>query len=252
MIKTICTYRTTEVDRLKQHLIDKHLQFRCHLCNLTTKDRILLKDPITTVHQEQQTSISNTKGTHLSQGNNYQCEKCGISLISVEELIKHIVESHKTDYDLDCLKPKYSCESCTYESQRLSELKTHVDKHHRKRNCDYCNELFLNESTLKDHVYEKHPEIIMFHTIAGQVNDMADKCETFDNFKSHCLTSLNTIIENQNILKQEIFIIRNQLHKDRDTAKDLPEIPESQLIKEPKQSINSHLLNADHQPPLLL
>ena len=113
-------------------------------------------------------------------------------------------------------------------------------------------ELFLNESTLKDHVYEKHPEIIMFHTIAGQVNDMADKCETFDNFKSHCLTSLNTIIENQNILKQEIFIIRNQLHKDRDTAKDLPEIPESQLIKEPKQSINSHLLNADHQPPLLL
>ena len=78
------------------------------------------------------------------------------------------------------------------------------------------------EEGLKEHTYKHHPEIIMVHTMAEQLNCLSENLSLFTNFQSSCEKSLNSILENQNALRQEIFLLKNQLHEQTNLRSHTP------------------------------
>lgn len=84
---------------------------------------------------------------------------------------------------------------------------------HSLESCDFCKFCTRNKKILKDHVYERHAEVVMVHTMAGQINEMNESLSFFNNFKTTCENTLKSILENQNALKQELFLIRNHLYE---------------------------------------
>ena len=61
----------------------------------------------------------------------------------------------------------------------------------------------------------------MIHTIAQQVNDMVENFVKFSEYQSELRSSLQSVIENQNKIRQEIFLLKNENYKD--TRKSSPE-----------------------------
>ena len=56
---------------------------------------------------------------------------------------------------------------------------------------------------------ENHEEVVIFHTMAQQVNHVSDSFAAFETFKTELGDVVKTLLENQNSMKQELFILRN-------------------------------------------
>ena len=99
------------------------------------------------------------------------------------------------------------------------EFHEHIISHESnlQNKCDYCEFVATNDSTLKDHTYEKHADFVMVHVMARQVNDMS---ENFIGFQAKYESILNTILENQNAIKQELFVLRNRSNESTQSVKE--------------------------------
>ena len=56
---------------------------------------------------------------------------------------------------------------------------------------------------------ECHQEVVIFHTMAKQVDDLTDKFEDFETFNHDVKSLLKSLLDNQISMKQELFVIRN-------------------------------------------
>ena len=52
----------------------------------------------------------------------------------------------------------------------------------------------------------------MLHTMASQINQMSDKFTDLLCFKDECMNMIKTVLDNQNAIKQELFVLRNLKH----------------------------------------
>ena len=59
----------------------------------------------------------------------------------------------------------------------------------------------------------------MLNTLADQVDDVKKSFELFETFKVEMENAMKAIIQNQNSLKQELFVIRNNQIKDSKITK---------------------------------
>ena len=102
------------------------------------------------------------------------------------------------------MREEIKCDQCDFVGEDIPSFIKHIRSGHTEKTigCQYCNHLVESRDELMDHMYEHHAEIVMIHTTAKQVNDMSEKFETFGGL-------FNQIFETLNVMKQEIFIMRN-------------------------------------------
>ena len=61
----------------------------------------------------------------------------------------------------------------------------------------------------KQHMIEKHEEVVVFYTVAKQVDNIEEKVDKFENFKNDNIKALGEVLDTQNSMKQELFLVRN-------------------------------------------
>ena len=105
----------------------------------------------------------------------------------------------------------FPCEFCGLVLANYPLLEQHVDKIHVPAcvQCNYCELKAKTQEDLQNHVIEMHPEVVVLFTMAKQVDSFKDTVDGLDKFKSEVFTLLKTLIDNQNAIKQELFLVRN-------------------------------------------
>ena len=104
------------------------------------------------------------------------------------------------------------CDQCDHIASGSSGLIKHirVDHMNQGEKCQYCDYVAVSKEDLKDHMYAKREEIVMLFTMAGQLNDVYEKFDSFQSFQSDVSTALKMILDNHHSMKQELFVIRNK------------------------------------------
>ena len=74
----------------------------------------------------------------------------------------------------------------------------------------YCEHIAKHREDLKDHVYDKHSDILMLQSMAQQMDTISKSFEVFESFKGELTNVLKSIFDNQNAMRQELFLIRNK------------------------------------------
>ena len=67
-----------------------------------------------------------------------------------------------------------------------------------------------------------HEEVVIFHTMAKQVDELTDNFASFESFKTEVLGTMKSLFGVTNELKQELFLLRNSRaeskHRDKPNA----------------------------------
>ena len=168
--------------------------------------------------------MEHTKTEHASQVLNYKtsthknevpflCENCGLALANISLLNEHMVMYHT-------LTDVWDCQLCPYKAK--------------------------DKDILQSHHTEKHEEFVILHTMADQVNTLNDNVKDLDVFKADLgkaikmiLNKQNDILNNQNIIMQDLFLIKNSQKASQDAG--------SQRIIEKKD--NTHTFQSSSLPP---
>ena len=168
------------------------------------------------------------------------CEECGNTFLDRDELGVHIQDKHEK---APCSEP-FPCERCGLVLATFNLLQDHVNNHHPpgKVNCQYCDFCGGDEKILKCHVMETHNDVVLLHTMARQVEDLADDLTQFEHFKAELSNTLKLLFANQNKIQQELFLIRNNL----ETSSSKPQTKCCESVPEDKE-INS---GPPYPPPI--
>ena len=139
------------------------------------------------------------------------------------------------------------CDQCSFDAVDVQALLIHVQNDHTEEPCQHCDYVANDRDNLKDHMYEKHENVIMVHTMAQQMNQISESFSLFETFKneisdvlSSLLNNQNNILHNQNSMKQEMFLIRN---------KQLEQTKPSQPTEEPVPAGSSPQSSGHSCPP---
>ena len=84
---------------------------------------------------------------------------------------------------------------------------------------------------------DKHTDTVILHTSAKQVDELTDKCAKLESL-------LTTILENQNVIKQELFVIRNEQaraeHREKVDAEKEPTKPKISMNPSKPRFVSSN------------
>ena len=92
---------------------------------------------------------------------------------------------------------------------------------------------------------DSHEEVVMLHTIAQEVENVSNNFATFETFKLELTNTLKSVFENQNILKQELFLIRNS---QADTASFLKQTQPSSPSSPPESDTTTKTTGSNTIP----
>ena len=76
----------------------------------------------------------------------------------------------------------FPCEVCGLVLADYEGLQEHILKHHKpqKVNCHYCENTVEDNEALQNHMIEMHPDVVIVHTMAKQVDQLTDDSASFD------------------------------------------------------------------------
>ena len=86
----------------------------------------------------------------------------------------------------------------------------------------HCKYSSVNAESQQEHLITNHEEYVILHTMAKQVDTLSDSSSSLDNFKSEVFSTLRAILENQNIMRQELFLVRNNTNTNGSQTRDEP------------------------------
>nr|XP_049704077.1 zinc finger protein 62 homolog isoform X2 [Helicoverpa armigera] len=143
-----CSKKFVEFDELRQHTAVEH-----PVCDLKSK------------------CMKKCKGERISvkiDVSDLACKVCGTPMANLEDLITHLIESHKAKYDTSitgCLEPyrlikdSMPCPICPDAVFRyFGILLRHMSSVHSNNNriCDFCGRSFRNAANLNVHITYAH------------------------------------------------------------------------------------------------
>lgn len=143
-----CSKKFVEFDELRQHTAVEH-----PVCDLKSK------------------CMKKCKGERISvkiDVSDLACKVCGVPMPNLEDLITHLIESHKAKYDTSitgCLEPyrlikdNMPCPICPDAVFRyFGILLRHMSSVHSNNNriCDFCGRSFRNAANLNVHITYAH------------------------------------------------------------------------------------------------
>ena len=115
------------------------------------------------------------------------------------------------------INPSYTepfpCEGCGLVLATFNLLQEHVNTHHSpaQHNCKYCDFQGENEELFESHLVESHAEVVIIHSLAKQIEDLSDRFTQVEHHKLELSNVLKSLFDNQNIIRQEMFLIRNDM-----------------------------------------
>ena len=79
-------------------------------------------------------------------------------------------------------------------------LQEPMDNHHPlgKTDCQYCDFCCEDADILQKHMFESHPDVVIIHNMAKQVENLADGFTQFEHLKSELSNNVKSLFENQN------------------------------------------------------
>jgi hypothetical protein len=149
---------------------------------------------------------------HLKQkhGRKHVCEECETNYMDVKTLKLHIQTKHENPSPIE----PFPCDLCGLVLANFNLLQQHVKEHTPvKFSCQYCDSTEGNQESLQCHMIKAHNEIAILCNMAKPMDKLTDNFASFENFKSELSSVLKSLFDNQHILKQEMFLIRNNQPK---------------------------------------
>lgn len=235
-------------DIMKKHMT-KHtgrILFQCGKCEFEATKQAFLEEHIDLRHTTKPSPVVIKRKCEKCEGefdagfifeahkciitSKYHCEQCTFTAVTLAELLEHMVAKHtgelkkhleQINQEAPSDSSKIKCDQCHFMAVDTSTMGAHTRTEHSKVSCHICDHRAVNEEKLKDHMYNIHPEVVMIHTMAKQMNIMSDKIEEFEKFGLELTNVLKRVLDNQNNMKQELFIIRN---KQAEEQKKTPEV----------------------------
>ena len=131
----------------------------------------------------------------------------------------------------------------------FSLLEKHVQTFHHvamPEKCHCCDKTFDNKEDLKSQMIESHEELVIMHNIAQHVENLTDNFSQFETFKLEMEDVLKKLLSNQNILQQELFLIRNN-QAELSSRKKLPPRTETPGIERTNPKNDYLKKNADQK-----
>ena len=192
----------------------------CKLCNLSFKSPLDVEWHEVTEHDagiEPRTIGSN-------------CQVCDFTAISVELLDQHILANHT-----------FACDQCTTCCQSsdalLKRMETHtINENPKHIECRYCDFKTLKKQLTYDHIECDHIEFAM---LASIVTNQADSKDNFEKIKNELNNILNIIIDEHNSMRQ------NRCEKDEILSKMQKVLLDNEIIKQELFILRQDSLNAN-------
>ncbi|VEN35908.1 unnamed protein product [Callosobruchus maculatus] len=239
---TQCTYKTTYVRCLREHLMIKHPEMsgnrilsRCIYCNKTFKSKLGLDDHIVKKHPDFIASVSSKihdctqctyKTTHVKclrdhlmikhpeiSGNGIltRCIYCNKTFKSKLGLDDHIVKRHP-DTITSVSSKIHEFTQCTYKTTRSPNIRQHlitnppeVPGNRILTRCIYCNKTFKSKLGLDDHIVKRHPDAIA--SVSSKIHECTQctyKTTRSDHIRDHLITKHPEVAGNR-ILSRRIY-----------------------------------------------
>ena len=76
--------------------------------------------------------------------------------------------------------------------------------------CKYCPFEARDEDTRKSHMINAHEEVVIVYTMASQLDQLHESMSQSKEFQQQVTKTLQDIIDNQNTIKQELFLLRTR------------------------------------------
>ena len=145
------------------------------------------KDPLNNKSNEEKLK------EHLSneeiQVQYYTCTKCDKTYTSEDEAKKHVCS--------------IKCDQCDYQADDVSSVVTHIRMiHGSSHQCNFCDYTSKDYGDLAKHSHETHEDNTILNTMFDQVRENSEQLEAMK-------IMLKEILQGQNEIKQEVFILRN-------------------------------------------
>ncbi|VEN35911.1 unnamed protein product [Callosobruchus maculatus] len=237
---TQCTYKTTYVKCLRDHLMIKHpeisgnrIRTRCIYCNKTFKSKVGLDDHIVKKHPDFIASVSSkihectqctyktTKSSNIRRhlitnhpevaGNlPSRCIYCNETFKSKLGLDDHIIKTHP-DFIASVSSKIHECTQCTYKTTKSSNIRRHLITNHPEvagnllSRCIYCNKTFKLKISLDDHIIKTHPDFIA--SVSSKIHECTQctyKTRRSSDIRRHLITNHPEVADNR-ILSRCIY-----------------------------------------------
>ena len=130
-----------------------------------------------------------------------QCEKNDYKQLGDNELTKPTQKHSK--------RKNIECNQCIFQCQDANSFIAHLLEQHGNNSemiqCPHCDYKSSDEGSLDFHIENNHVELALLGHISGN-QDLLSK--NFETFKDELTPMLNKFIDNHNMMKQELFIMR--------------------------------------------
>ena len=190
---TFCDSKFETELQCESHMENQHKDQRnsCLKSDFSSKSTNQLKTHTRNQHhaniEKENESFHNLSTSHKQTQDHQQdqktiCDQCGLTFNSVNDLIKHLLSTHK--------------------------------KHPEMIQCQHCDYTALTLQNYNNHLEIDHVE----YSILGDImRSQKEQTKSFEVFKMELKDILNTIIDAHNEVKQELFIARqdNRVYKQK-------------------------------------
>ena len=211
---------------LQEHVHEFHpsiheSEVSCKICDIKFNNKLDLEWHVETEHEQNIPCIEE-----------YKCKACAYGALSKEQLEMHIVSTHSfpckqcnemftqntylTHLETHT-KPKQQmesarCDECNFESSSVKEFVTHLMEGHNTKTvtytCSFCDYSTVEKEALEEHMENSHE---MITVLKGLARNQIYVSQSFDNFKDDILSAFQKINDDHNNIKQELFILRQDL-----------------------------------------
>ena len=184
----------------KQHACEPAYKFPCEKCTFIAHELVEITEHMVQFHTS---TLHGCTNCNFKTGQEEKLkEHAGMHCPATKKAVKSKIA--------DDLKIK--CDQCEFTADGIPDLITHIRGGHsvEKENCKYCKYQAQDSDDLKEHVYDQHAEVIMIHTVAKQMDEVSDRFELFETFKVELGNAFNMLLDATNVMKQELFLIRNK------------------------------------------
>ena len=204
-----CKLQSKDLDLLRMHIENIHVRK-----DITEdpQDEIIIKETVKCTKcikcEFIGSKIELDKHMKSKHKNTVICNKCGNDFPDSKTLEDHISAKHKNPSQIE----PFPCESCGLVLVNFERLQEHYITYHPSMavTCHHCEVEVRDSEELKQHIIDKHEEVFILHTIAKQVEQLSDGLEEVEPFKNELVSVLKAILQTQNEMKQELFLIRNK------------------------------------------
>ena len=207
----LCDYDTENIDDLRNHVQRNVHSFKNNsfqeIVDIEVPGEVYICGECCAKFETFQACESHTKN-HLSK-----CYKCDFKSDDIKKLKAH----ERTEHDLLTCNGKSHNGKCKVvpqpknkEENDFQTMITHLRSFHGEPLfCNFCDFHGVTRGELAKHTFEYHEDQTILNTISDQVSDLSNSFASFEIFKEELKDVLLGIIQGQNTMKQELFLIRN-------------------------------------------